>query len=250
MGQQEAHDTGSTWVQRIVVGPSFSQKCARESYAAGGPFGSRISPGALTTIAKKTRGTPGTWQAGMGKAMASERARASPVITGHHRFPSRRCEALGNDAQGAQQTLFGYGGEGARCRCWCRCRRRRRRSCSAHRLTVKSMAGFGFEPPAGGRIRIGKEFLRSLLSSLVRAGGAPCLSSSEIADGVLIGVSTVGVTGCWRWERNGRHVTNSYPLSPDARDMRAGSKRGEQRMGAIDSREMLAPFSFGDMQVL
>ena len=35
MGQQEAHDTGSTWVQRIVVGPSFSQKCARESYAAG-----------------------------------------------------------------------------------------------------------------------------------------------------------------------------------------------------------------------
>lgn len=26
MGQQEAHDTGSTWVQRIVVGPSFSQK--------------------------------------------------------------------------------------------------------------------------------------------------------------------------------------------------------------------------------
>lgn len=44
MGQQEAHDTGSTWVQRIVVGPSFSQKCASESYTAG-RNGFTISPG-------------------------------------------------------------------------------------------------------------------------------------------------------------------------------------------------------------
>lgn len=50
--------------------------------------------------------------------------------------------------------------------------------------------------------------------SLVRADGAPMsLSSSEIADGVLEAVSNVGVTRRWRWERNGRHVTISYPFS-------------------------------------
>lgn len=43
MGQQEAHETGSTWVQRIVVGPSFSQKCARESYAAGKHSGHELA---------------------------------------------------------------------------------------------------------------------------------------------------------------------------------------------------------------
>lgn len=30
-GQQAKHDTGSTWVQRIEVGPSISQKCARDN---------------------------------------------------------------------------------------------------------------------------------------------------------------------------------------------------------------------------
>ena len=91
MGQQEAHDTGSTWVQRIVVGPSFSQKCARESYAAGEDSVHELAQVHEQRCEKGTRHK--RHMAGRDEeAIASERATAgisgkSPAITGH----SRRC---------------------------------------------------------------------------------------------------------------------------------------------------------------
>lgn len=120
MGQQEAHDTGSTWVQRIVVGPSFSQKCARESYAARKNLVLELAQKHGQTLRIGTRHrAPGTWQAGMRK-----QSRASASVTGNHRITgppaitghSRRLAgALGMTRKEPSRQSLGYGGKRARC---------------------------------------------------------------------------------------------------------------------------------------